>query len=53
MLEFYETFKGRSDLLDYAIKKGIPVTLTKAKPWLMDENLAYCRFVLFSIPYSF
>jgi argininosuccinate synthase len=42
MPEFYETFKGRSDLLDYAAKKGIPVTSTKAKPWSMDENLAHC-----------
>ena len=24
--EFYETFKGSNDLLDYAAKKGIPVT---------------------------
>jgi argininosuccinate synthase len=33
MPEFYETFKGRSDLL--------PVTSTKSKPWSMDENLAH------------
>jgi len=52
MPEFYETFKGRSDLLDYATKKGIPVTSTKAKPWSMDENLAHCRSVLSPIPYS-
>jgi len=44
MPEFYETFKGRSDLLDYAAKKGIPVTSTKAKPWSMDENLAHCSY---------
>jgi argininosuccinate synthase len=33
---------GRNDLLDYAAKKGIPVTSTKSKPWSMDENLAHC-----------
>ncbi|KAK4939443.1 argininosuccinate synthetase [Elasticomyces elasticus] len=44
MPEFYEVFKGRSDLLDYAEKKGIPVTSTKSKPWSMDENLAHCSY---------
>ena len=42
--EFYETFKGRNDLLDYAAKMGIPVTSTKSKPWSMDENLAHCSY---------
>ncbi|KEF52737.1 argininosuccinate synthase [Exophiala aquamarina CBS 119918] len=42
--EFYNTFKGRSDLLDYAAQKGIPVTSTKSKPWSMDENLAHCSY---------
>ncbi|EXJ59280.1 argininosuccinate synthase [Cladophialophora yegresii CBS 114405] len=42
--EFYETFKGRNDLLDYAAKTGIPVTSTKSKPWSMDENLAHCSY---------
>ena len=46
MPEFYETFKGRGDLLDYAAEKKIPVTSTKSKPWSMDENLAHCRSVL-------
>ncbi|KZZ92316.1 Argininosuccinate synthase [Ascosphaera apis ARSEF 7405] len=41
---FYERFQGRNDLLDYAEKKGIPVTSTKAKPWSMDENLAHCSY---------
>ena len=41
---FYETFKGRNDLLDYAAQKGIPVTSTKSKPWSMDENLAHCSY---------
>ncbi|KAK3046489.1 argininosuccinate synthetase [Extremus antarcticus] len=41
---FYERFKGRNDLLDYASEKGIPVTSTKSKPWSMDENLAHCSY---------
>ncbi|KAK8196645.1 argininosuccinate synthetase [Zalaria obscura] len=42
--EFYNRFKGRNDLLDYAAQSGIPVTSTKSKPWSMDENLAHCSY---------
>ncbi|KAL8693276.1 MAG: hypothetical protein Q9218_001877 [Villophora microphyllina] len=42
--EFYNRFKGRNDLLDYADQTGIPVTSTKSKPWSMDENLAHCSY---------
>ena len=42
--EFYERFKGRNDLLEYAAQQGIPVTSTKSKPWSMDENLAHCSY---------
>ncbi|WEW54941.1 argininosuccinate synthetase [Emydomyces testavorans] len=42
--EFYNRFAGRNDLLDYAAKRNIPVTSTKAKPWSMDENLAHCSY---------
>ena len=31
-------------MLDFASKKSIPVTSTKAKPWSMDENLAHCSY---------
>ncbi len=41
---FYERFKGRGDLLDYAAEKHIPVTSTKSQPWSMDENLAHCSY---------
>ncbi|KAK1017122.1 argininosuccinate synthetase [Friedmanniomyces endolithicus] len=41
---FYNRFKGRNDLLDYASYKHIPVTSTKSKPWSMDENLAHCSY---------
>ncbi|KAL8811452.1 MAG: hypothetical protein Q9223_007528 [Gallowayella weberi] len=42
--EFYDRLPGRDALLDYAAKKGIPVSSTKAKPWSMDENLAHCSY---------
>ncbi|KAL8803865.1 MAG: hypothetical protein Q9182_002921 [Xanthomendoza sp. 2 TL-2023] len=42
--EFYNQLPGRDALLDYAAKKGIPVSSTKAKPWSMDENLAHCSY---------
>ncbi len=41
---FFNRFKGRNDLLDYAAETGIPVTSTKAKPWSMDANLAHCSY---------
>jgi len=41
---FYERFKGRNDLLDFAASKGVPVSQTKSKPWSMDENLAHCSY---------
>lgn len=44
MPEFYERFKGRNDLLDFAAEQGIPVTSTKSKPWSMDENLVHCSY---------
>lgn len=42
--EFFNTFHGRSDLLDYAAKKKIPVTQTKAKPWSTDENMYHISY---------
>lgn len=41
MPEFLSQFKGRSDMLAYAEKHGIPVTATKAKPYSEDENLLH------------
>ena len=41
---FFERFAGRSDLLDYAEAKGIPVTSKKSKPWSMDANLAHISY---------
>ncbi len=36
--------KSRSDLIDYAKKRGIPVTSTAAKPYSMDRNILHLSF---------
>jgi argininosuccinate synthase len=38
------TFKGREDLIAYAEKNGIPVPVTKAKPYSSDRNLLHISF---------
>lgn len=37
-------FKGRTDLIEYAKKKGIPVPVTASKPYSMDRNLLHLSF---------
>jgi argininosuccinate synthase len=37
-------FKSRSDLIEYAQKKGIPTTVSKAKPYSSDRNLFHISF---------
>ncbi|MDD3806611.1 MAG: argininosuccinate synthase [Candidatus Marinimicrobia bacterium] len=39
--EFLSEFKGRSDMLKYAQKYGIPVTASAEKPYSEDENLMH------------
>jgi argininosuccinate synthase len=39
--EFLEKFKGRTDLLNYAEKNGIPVKATLKKPYSEDDNLMH------------
>jgi len=39
--EFLAEFSGRSDLINYAKKYGIPITATKSKPFSEDENLMH------------
>ncbi|GAB5387882.1 MAG: argininosuccinate synthase [Alphaproteobacteria bacterium] len=41
MDSFLNAFQGRSDMLDYADKHGIPVTATRSKPYSEDENLLH------------
>ena len=37
-------FKGREDLVNYARSKGIPVSVTKEKPYSSDGNLLHVSF---------
>ena len=38
------SFKSRSDLLEYAHSRGIPVTASAEKPYSMDRNLLHISF---------
>jgi len=40
-LEFLAEFKGRSDMIRYAEKHGVPVKATAAKPYSEDANLLH------------
>jgi argininosuccinate synthase len=42
--EFLNQFKGRTDMLNYCNKNGIPVEATKAKPYSCDENLMHISY---------
>lgn len=42
--EFLAQFKGRSDMIHYAQKMGIPITSTLQKPYSIDENLMHISF---------
>jgi argininosuccinate synthase len=42
--DFLSRFQGRSDLINYAKEKGIPVPATKEKPYSMDENLMHVSY---------
>lgn len=42
--EFYNRFKGRTDLMEYAQKHGIPVPVTPRAPWSMDANLMHISY---------
>uniref|UniRef100_A0A8C2ZDC8 Argininosuccinate synthase n=1 Tax=Cyclopterus lumpus TaxID=8103 RepID=A0A8C2ZDC8_CYCLU len=43
--DFYNRFRGRTDLMEYAQKHGIPVPVTPKAPWSMDANLMHIRWV--------
>lgn len=42
--EFYNRFKGRQDLFEYAEKNGIPVPVTPKSPWSIDANLMHVSY---------
>lgn len=41
---FYERFKGRTDLFEYAKKHNIPLPVTPKNPWSMDANLLHISY---------
>ncbi|TRY87931.1 hypothetical protein DNTS_005229, partial [Danionella cerebrum] len=42
--EFYNRFRGRKDLMEYAEKHRIPVPVTPKAPWSMDANLMHISY---------
>ncbi|XP_037547938.1 argininosuccinate synthase [Nematolebias whitei] len=42
--EFYNRFRGRKDLMQYAQEHGIPVPVTPRAPWSMDANLMHISY---------
>ncbi|KAL0604981.1 Argininosuccinate synthase [Plecturocebus cupreus] len=44
MPEFYNRFKGRNDLMEYAKQHEIPIPVTPKNPCSMDENLMYISY---------
>ena len=42
--KFLKQFKGRNDLIQYAMDKGIPITSTLKKPYSIDENLMHTSY---------
>ena len=42
--EFLSKFKGRTDMINYATEKGIPISATLTKPYSMDENLMHTSY---------
>ena len=42
--EFLAQFKGRSDMIEYASKHGIPVKATKEAPYSTDANLMHISY---------
>ncbi|CAM4547375.1 unnamed protein product [Leuciscus chuanchicus] len=42
--EFYNRFRGRKDLMEYAEKHDIPVPVTPKAPWSMDANLMHISY---------
>ena len=42
--EFLSRFKGRTDLINYAKEKGIPIKATHEKPYSTDANLMHISY---------
>jgi len=41
---FYDRFRGRLDLFEYAKKHNIPLPVTPKNPWSMDANLLHISY---------
>lgn len=44
MPEFYNRFRGRQDLFEYAKEHGIELPVTPKAPWSMDANLMHVSY---------
>lgn len=42
--EFLQKFQGRTDMINYAKEKGIPIPVTTEKPYSSDENLMHISY---------
>ncbi len=42
--QFFNTFQGRDDMIDFAKAQGIPVSATKRKPYSTDENMFHISY---------
>uniref|UniRef100_A0A8C5FP47 Argininosuccinate synthase n=1 Tax=Gadus morhua TaxID=8049 RepID=A0A8C5FP47_GADMO len=42
--EFFNRFRGRKDLMEYANEHDIPVPVTPKAPWSMDANLMHISY---------
>jgi argininosuccinate synthase len=42
--EFLQVFQGRTDMINYAQKKGIPIPVTADKPYSSDDNLMHISY---------
>ncbi len=42
--EYLSQFKGRTDMINYATKKGIPISQTIKKPYSSDDNLLHISY---------
>lgn len=42
--EYLSQFKGRTDMINYATKKGIPISQTIKKPYSSDDNLMHISY---------
>jgi argininosuccinate synthase len=42
--EFLQSFQGRTDMINFAQKKGIPIPVTADKPYSSDDNLMHISY---------